>query len=103
MAHTQVYPTRSGRYGTRMLKAGAPILVSGPLAREMIALGRATLEKPTKTKPQLDHDRNGEPGGSKTATGDDIAALRAEYQAKFDKRPFNGWDADTLREKIAEA
>lgn len=95
MAHTQVYPTRSGRYGTRMLKAGAPILVSGPLAREMVALGRATLEKPSKA-------RKADPAPTATAS-DDIAALRADYQAKFDKRPFNGWDADTLREKIAEA
>lgn len=30
----------------------------------------------------------------------DIAALRAEYKAKIGKRPFMGWDADTLREKL---
>lgn len=33
----------------------------------------------------------------------DIAALRAEYQARFDKRPFMGWSADQLREKLAES
>jgi hypothetical protein len=31
-----------------------------------------------------------------------VPALRQEYQAKFGKKPFNGWDAATLREKIAE-
>lgn len=33
---------------------------------------------------------------------DELVELRAEYQAKFEKRPFHGWDADTLRAKIAE-
>lgn len=31
----------------------------------------------------------------------DIKALRAEYEAKFGKRPFPGWDAQTLTEKLA--
>ena len=34
---------------------------------------------------------------------DDLAALRAEYQDVIGKKPFNGWDAATLRAKIAEA
>lgn len=34
---------------------------------------------------------------------DDMAALRAEYQAVVGKRPFLGWGAETLREKIAAA
>lgn len=33
---------------------------------------------------------------------DELAELRAEYQAKIGKRPFHRWDADTLRQKIAE-
>lgn len=33
----------------------------------------------------------------------DIAVLRAEYEAKIGKRPFMGWDADTIRAKLAEA
>jgi len=32
-----------------------------------------------------------------------LTALRAEYQEVVGKRPFHGWDADTLREKITEA
>ena len=35
--------------------------------------------------------------------GYDLAALRAEYQDKVGKKPFHGWDADALREKIAAA
>ncbi|UIK05013.1 hypothetical protein [Neorhizobium galegae] len=33
----------------------------------------------------------------------DITALRAEYHRVLGKRPFNGWDAETLAAKIAEA
>lgn len=59
---------------------------------------------PKRLLSQLDHDGNGEPGGSKSApASDDLATLRTEYHAKIGKRPFNGWDADTLRAKIGEA
>lgn len=34
---------------------------------------------------------------------DENAVLRAEYERIVGKRPFMGWDADTLRAKIAEA
>ena len=34
---------------------------------------------------------------------DELALLRDEYKALFGKKPFGGWDADKLREKIAEA
>lgn len=50
----------------------------------------------------LDHDGDGEKGGSITAPGD-MKALRAEYQAKFGKRAFNGWDEATLRAKLGDA
>ena len=32
-----------------------------------------------------------------------LSALRAEYQETVGKRPYHGWDAETLREKIEEA
>lgn len=32
-----------------------------------------------------------------------LAALREEYTAKFDRKPFWGWDADELRRRIDEA
>lgn len=32
---------------------------------------------------------------------DETTTLRAEYEAKAGKRPFMGWDADKLRDKIA--
>lgn len=84
--------TKDMTYGTRRLKAGDEIEnVSGPNSRLLAALGRARLvesgEKKTEVKAQVQQDAK--------------EALRAEYQRIFGKRPFNGWDADTLREKIA--
>lgn len=35
--------------------------------------------------------------------GEDISALRNEYAKVMGKRPFNGWDAETLKAKMAEA
>ena len=34
---------------------------------------------------------------------DAMADLRAEYERVVGKKPFMGWDADTLKAKIAEA
>ncbi|TPJ76200.1 hypothetical protein FJ422_30420 [Mesorhizobium sp. B2-6-3] len=34
---------------------------------------------------------------------DDITLLRAEYERMLGKKPFHGWDAEQLREKIAAA
>jgi len=33
----------------------------------------------------------------------ELTALRSEYQDAAGKRAYHGWDAETLREKIAEA
>jgi hypothetical protein len=42
-------------------------------------------------------------GAGAVQAASDIAAFRAEYEARFGKRPFMGWDADELRKRIAEA
>lgn len=34
---------------------------------------------------------------------DEMRALREEYEAVMGKRPYWGWDADELRERMAEA
>jgi len=34
---------------------------------------------------------------------DDIQSLRSAYAEKFGKRPYHGWDAAELREKLAES
>lgn len=42
-------------------------------------------------------------GAPQEAERDDIKTLREEYQRVIGRKPFNGWDADTLRQKIAAA
>lgn len=39
----------------------------------------------------------------KIAKGEGRAALRKQYQEVIGKKPFAGWDAETLKAKIAEA
>ncbi|PSJ60752.1 hypothetical protein C7I85_11970 [Mesorhizobium soli] len=52
----------------------------------------------------LDHDHDGKKGGStKQEPSTELSELRAAYQAKLGKKPFGGWDAETLKAKIAEA
>jgi hypothetical protein len=36
-------------------------------------------------------------------TSEDIADIRAEYERLIGRRPFMGWDIETLRAKIDEA
>ena len=64
----------------------------------------ADLAKKLMTNP-LDHDGNGEPGGSKIPDGDKEALnkLRAEYTELLGKKPFPGWDAAELQKRIDEA
>lgn len=52
----------------------------------------------------FDHDGDGIPGGSRKPEGDqdELKALRLAYRQAFGSRPFSGWDAETLREKLAQ-
>jgi hypothetical protein len=93
--------TKSFLYNTRRLLAGdefepvkpvhGRLLIAAKKAREVRTPGKvapppAALAK--KVAPAAD---------------DEIAAARAEYQEKVGKRPFMGWDVETLRAKMAEA
>lgn len=127
----QMVARRDMRYGTRRLKAGDPFEATRADARILTAVKRAdpyvrlTAEIPSipaklkaaVTVPPLTEGlvrkggQNGEsqiterpdpPGAMTSAPGTDVAGLRAEYQAKFGKKPFHGWDAETLKAKIAE-
>jgi len=50
----------------------------------------------------LDHDGDGEKGGSiAPPADDDLPALRAEYQQKMGKRAFPGWGAAEIRKRMA--
>ena len=115
--------TKRLKYGTRRLSAGEPFEARHDRdARLLIGIGKARYAtrdmvaadtKPALTIPgaglKIVGNRGPDlvdlPNGSKVepAETDERPALRAEYEAKFGKKPFGGWSADVLREKIAAA
>lgn len=78
-------------YGTRRLLPGETFEAPDREARVLIAVKKANAAGAHKREDRA------------RAPADDLAALRKEYQKLSGKRPFNGWDAETLRSKIAEA
>jgi hypothetical protein len=91
-------------YGTRRLKAGDEFTAPRRDADLLNKIGRARLVEATDKPDPLDHDKDGKKGGSpKSEASDEMAALRSEYQSLVGKRPFHGWDAETIKAKIAEA
>ena len=104
MVHRKMALTQAGvqAYRTRMM-VGDPVTLSEGDARRLAKIGWVEEPKRRARRPQLDHDGDGAEGGSPKPAGDDLPALRQEYTAKLGKRPFPGWDAATLREKIAAA
>lgn len=91
---------KSHSYMTRALRARDPRFANilGKLGYERRDMVAAEAGDP------LDHDSDGRKGGSpKPEASDNLTVLRAEYQEKVGKRPFHGWDEDTLTAKIAEA
>lgn len=65
--------------------------------------GRATVINKSDFDPNVHELFDAPVKAAKPApSGDDeTSALRAEYEAKAGKKPFMGWDADKLRDKIA--
>ena len=73
-------------YAGRRLLVGDAFTARTPAhARVLVAIKKARPADAEQAEPQLP----------------DIDALRGEYLAVLGKRPFNGWDAQTLAAKIA--
>lgn len=104
-------------YATRRLKPGDDFTVkTNAHARVLIAVRKARSRREPGVLPpppedlaeqmrtaSLDHDGDGKPDGSIAPEHtDDLKALRAQYLDVVGKRPFPGWDADTLRLRISE-
>lgn len=82
-----------------------PHPVSIERKRELLASGYKILDArfdPARQEEAADVGE-GSKGGSKPADGDDLNSARARYLEVVGKRPFNGWDLETLNAKIAEA
>lgn len=82
--------TKGLRYGTRRLQAEDTFSAKPRDARLLVAIGKARYATTDAVADDESQD-------------DDLAELRATYQEKVGKRAYHGWDADTLRGKIAEA
>lgn len=99
--------TKGLRYGTRRLMAGDPFEARHDRdARLLIGIGKARYA--TRVTVAADEPPVWAPASVSTAMPapaaahvDERPALRAEYEAKFGKKPFMGWDAAALREKLA--
>lgn len=82
---------KQSSYMTRAMRARDP--------RYATILGKLGYERTDMQAVQAKPKRKASP----MPAADDIKSLRAEYQRLVGKRPFNGWDAATLKTKIAEA
>jgi hypothetical protein len=91
---------KKSSYMTRAMKAQDPryarVLSRLGYERTDLAADDAPPARKTAARPSV-------PSAKKAETGDDMAALRKQYQAVIGKKPFGGWDAETLKAKIAEA
>ncbi|MBZ9659788.1 hypothetical protein LB523_12100 [Mesorhizobium sp. ESP-6-4] len=92
--------TKEFSYNTRMLRAGDTFEASGRDAMLLVGIGKAR-------QPRAAVELKGPPANviAKVAVSatDELPAARAEYQAKFGKRPHMGWDLETVRAKLAES
>lgn len=89
---TSLVATRALRYGTRRLQAEDGFQAPARDARLLVAIGKARYATENATAAE-----------ALPPVADDLPALRQTYQTKTGRRPFMGWDAATLRAKIAEA
>ncbi|RVJ03361.1 hypothetical protein [Sinorhizobium medicae] len=93
--------TQSMTYGTRRLLPGEEFVASRRDADLLSRIGRAKLVD-ADSNP-IDHEVKKDGVGTAKVEDARLADLRKQYQQKFGKRPFNGWDAKNLSEKLAEA
>lgn len=79
--------TKRHRYANKSMRPGDGFSAPSRDADILVRLGRAEYDT----------------ADAVTDAVDDISALRGEYQRIVGKKPFYGWDAETLKAKIAGA
>jgi hypothetical protein len=98
--------TKSFLYNTRRLLAGDVFETVKPIHGKLLIAAKKAIE--TRTPGKLSAPPKAVAAKVSKASkiepaAEDLGPLRDEYQEKVGKRPFMGWDADTLRSKMAEA
>lgn len=92
------------KYQTRRLKAGDGFRAKNLREAKILAhLKKAEIVANPNALIALDDAREKVGLTPLSKDSEAIATLRAEYQDKFGKRAFNGWSAEQLKQKIAEA
>lgn len=88
-------------YGTRHLEAGEPFEAIRRDARVLIAQKRAKEFTGDYLKPEAAPAAPPAPPSSPSVgRSSEIADVRAQYEAVTGRKPFNGWDLDTLQDRI---
>lgn len=117
----QMIAVKPMRYATRRLLPGDEFVATKQHAKILQAIGKATKPRrkivalppippalknramAVKTPVRAMRDPDGNLPDHSKQPGEDLTALRAEYQAKVGRRPFGGWGAEELRKRMAEA
>ena len=98
------------RYDTRRLLPGDEFEATTPHGRLLIAarkaadplkrdIGKVASPSPAVLK-KASEVVDSTPPATLHPAGETLDTLRAEYTALVGKKPFNGWDVETLRTKI---
>lgn len=89
--------------GAEMICDTAADVPEGWVRSPSLLIVQPTSEPAPEPANALDHDGDGNPGGSTAPESTDrLKELRAEYQALVGKRPFPGWDEAELERRMAE-
>lgn len=79
------------------------VFITEDSANELNAYSDETEERYVKgDKKESKKDDSSKNEGSKDSKND-LDAIKAEYEEVVGKKPFHGWDAATLKDKIKEA
>lgn len=92
---------RDMRYGTRRLKAGDYFEASKRDAKVLAAVKRADYAPGNRMPSNVPPIPEGLKKQVEQQDGEEIKGLREQYASKFGKRPYMGWDAETIRQKLA--
>lgn len=89
----------------RVAKDGATLLVHPTTVEDHVHAGWAVSTDQTDVEDidavdPLDHDGDGEKGGS-VAADPELTALRKQYREKFGKGPGPKWTAEQIADKLA--
>lgn len=103
-SETKMVALKSIRYKMKRIAQGEEFMARDGDVRVLQAVRHATLApREMTTLPEMPASLKGKVSKAVPTIDEDIKALREEYFAVIGKKPFNGWDAAALREKIAEA